>query len=108
MKVDVGIWNKLTKLVLFLLVVAAVMAVAISYLPLIQDNQRMRKAIQVTRAEIAREQHAIAALQSRIAALHTDSQTVEREAREVLGYAKPGETVIRFEEPEPRPRVQTP
>ncbi|HIE69770.1 MAG TPA: septum formation initiator family protein, partial [Planctomycetes bacterium] len=39
---------------------------------------------------------------SAIEALRNDPQTVERFAREKLGLAKPGETVIRFEKPEPR------
>ena len=38
-------------------------------------------------------------LKTSIDALKRDPKTVERLARETLGYAKPGETVIRFEEP---------
>jgi cell division protein FtsB len=38
-------------------------------------------------------------LQAQIDALQNDPQTVERLAREKLGYAKPDETVIRFETP---------
>ena len=36
-------------------------------------------------------------LQAQIDALQNDPKTVERLAREKLGYAKPDETVIRFE-----------
>ena len=35
-----------------------------------------------------------------IDALRNDPETVERYAREKLGLARPGETVIRFEEPD--------
>ena len=97
MNVDLGIWNKLTKVVAYLMVAAAVMAVGISYLPLIQDNEQMRKAIQATQSEIALEKIEVAKLEARVDALSHDPKAVEREAREVLGFAKPGETVIRFE-----------
>ena len=43
MNVDLGIWGKLTKLVVFLLVVAGVMGVAVWYLQVIRQNQRMRE-----------------------------------------------------------------
>ena len=36
-------------------------------------------------------------MKAAINALQKDPKTVERLARERLGYAKPGETVIRFE-----------
>ena len=39
--------------------------------------------------------------------LRTDPQAVERLAREKLGLAKPGETVIHFEGPVVAPVIQT-
>jgi cell division protein FtsB len=38
--------------------------------------------------------------------LQNDPQTVERLAREKLGYAKPDETVIRFEAPATNPAAR--
>jgi cell division protein FtsB len=38
-------------------------------------------------------------LQAEIEALRDDPKTVERLAREKLGYARPDETVVRFETP---------
>jgi hypothetical protein len=61
-RVDLGIWDKLTKAVVFLLILAAMVAVAVWYLPLIKQNERLRQ--EILRLE--------------------------------------GETVIRFEKPEPR------
>ena len=43
MKVDLGIWDKLTRVVIFLLFVAGILLVAIWYLPLIKQNERMRQ-----------------------------------------------------------------
>jgi cell division protein FtsB len=37
-------------------------------------------------------------LSAAIESMNNDPKAVERLAREKLGYAKPGETVIRFEE----------
>ena len=43
MKVDLSIWDKLTRVVIFLLFVAGILLVAIWYLPLIKQNERMPK-----------------------------------------------------------------
>jgi cell division protein FtsB len=96
MKVDLGIWDKLAKLVLFLIVLAAVLAVAVWYLPLIQRNERMRREILLLEGKIEQERQ----LNRQLKADHEaqkDPRTVERLAREKLNLAKPGETVIRFQ-----------
>jgi cell division protein FtsB len=67
------------------------------YLPLIQENTRMRTQILKLDQQIQDEQKKTEQLQSQIDALRNDPKTVERLAREKLGYAKPDETVIRFE-----------
>jgi cell division protein FtsB len=97
--VDLGIWGKLTRVVVFLLCAAGLVGVAVWYLPLIKQNERMRKVVlqldtQITKAEENNRQ-----LKMSIEALRYDPKAVERLARERLGYAKPGETVIRFDEP---------
>lgn len=97
MKLEVGIWNKLTRIVVVLLVVAGVLALWQWYLPLIRQNERMRKQIHRLEAEVQQEQKTSRELQESIRALTQDPKAVERLAREKLGYAKPGETVIRFE-----------
>ena len=43
MKVDLGIWDKLTRMVIFLVFVAGILLVAVWYLPLIKENERYRK-----------------------------------------------------------------
>jgi hypothetical protein len=45
MKVNLGIWDKLTRVVIFLLFIAGILLVAIWYLPLIKQNERMRREI---------------------------------------------------------------
>jgi cell division protein FtsL len=96
--VNLGIWDKLTKLIVTLLLLAAVLGVALWYFPLIRHNERLRKEILSLEAEIRKEEESLKKLKASIDALG-DPRTVERLAREKLSYAKPGETIIRFESP---------
>jgi cell division protein FtsB len=97
MNVDLGIWSKLTRVVIFLLLLAVVLGIAIWYLPLIQQNERMRKEVLRLDTQIQKEDDTSKQLKGSIDSLHNDPKAVERLARERLGYAKPGETVVRFE-----------
>jgi cell division protein FtsB len=99
MNVALSIWDKLTRLVIFLLFVAGLLAVAHWYLPLIQQNERFRKEILRLDTQIQKEAETGKQLRRSIENLRRDPKAVERLAREQLGYAKPGETVIRFETP---------
>lgn len=72
------------------------MGVFFWYLPVYKDNQRMRQEILSLEAEIKGEEVKQKQLETAIHNLRDDPKTVERLAREKLGYAKPGETVIFF------------
>jgi cell division protein FtsB len=95
--VDLGIWGKLTRVVIFLLMLAGVLGVAVWYLPVIRQNERMRQDILRLDGEIEKADETARELKSATDALKYDPKAVERLARERLGYARPGETVIRFE-----------
>jgi len=97
--VNLGIWSKLTRVVTGLLLVAGLLALAVWYLPLIRQNERFRKDVLRLDGQIAIEETTAKELKTSIDSLRNDPKSVERLAREKLGYAKPGETVIRFEEP---------
>ena len=99
-RVDLGIWDKLTKALVFLVILAAMMAVAVWYLPLIKQNERMRQEILRLEGEIIKEEELARRSRTSIEALRNDPKTVERFAREKLGLAKRGEAVFRFEEPD--------
>jgi len=99
-RIDTGIWGKLTKAVVFLFVVAALLAVAVWYLPLIKQNERMRSEILRLQQEVTTEEDTARQIKIQIDALRSDPETVERYAREKLGLARAGETVIRFEQPD--------
>jgi len=97
MNVNVGLWDKLSKVVIFLLFVAALTAVFFWYLPLIQWNQNYRKRLLSYDAEIGRQEKVSHQLKVSIDAMQNDPKTVERLVRERLGWAKPGEMVVRFQ-----------
>ena len=67
------------------------------YLPLIQQNERYRREIYRLDDELQKQAELSKQLHAQIDALRNDPGTVERLARETLHYAKPDETVIRFE-----------
>ncbi len=97
MKVDLGIWDKLTRLVIFLLFIAGLLGLAIWYLPLIKQNERWRKEIQRFDTQIKKEEETGRQLQAAIKSLSTDPKASKRLARETFGNAKPGETVPPFD-----------
>ena len=94
-----SIWTKLSRAIVLLLFLAGVLAVVVCYLPLIRQNERMRKEILRQDAQIRQAEETRKQLTAATDALKHDPKTVERLARETLGYAKPGETVVRFEAP---------
>ncbi|MBI1839627.1 MAG: septum formation initiator family protein [Verrucomicrobia bacterium] len=94
-----SIWDLLTKFVLFLLFVAAGVGIFFWYLPLIQQNQRMRKDVAVLESEIRAEEKARKSLRAQTEAVMNDPRTVERLARERLVYARTNETIFVFDAP---------
>jgi cell division protein FtsB len=95
--VDLGIWSKLTHLVIVLLCIAGVLGVAVWYLPVIRQNERLRRQILKLDAQIAKAEESNRILYRKIESLRFDPKAIERLARERLTYARPNETVIRFE-----------
>lgn len=102
MNVNLGIWDKLAKLTILLLFLLGLVGVALWYLPLIKQNERMRQQLLQNEARIKIEEERHRLLRVATEAARSNPKTVERMARANLGYAKPGETVVRFEEPAQR------
>jgi len=94
--VDLGIWGKLSRVVVFLLCIAGLLGVALWYLPLIRQNERMRRVVLQLDTQFAKVEENNRQLKVSIESLKRDPKAVERLARERLGYAKPGETMIHF------------
>ena len=101
MKVDLGIWSKLTQAVVVLVVLAILILIGMTYLPLIRENERMRAKMDRLDAELQQQELISKQLKAEIEALGNDPKTIERLVREKLGYAKPDETVIHFDSTAP-------
>lgn len=96
MQVQLGIWDKLTKLVLMLLFIAVLAGVFFWYLPLIQKNQNYRRRLLAVEAEMAQQEKVNRQLKAGIDQMQNDPKAVERLAREKLGWARTNEMVVRF------------
>ena len=97
MNVDLGIWGRLTRIVIGLLVIALLAIIWQQFLPIIKQNERMRRTSLSLDTKIQAEEAAQKQYKSSIDTLRYDTNAIERLAREKLRYAKPGETVIVFE-----------
>jgi cell division protein FtsB len=102
MRVNLGIWDKLSRVIIFLLFLAGLLGVFVWYLPLIKQNQRFRKELLALETKIQEQERLGRQLRLSIDAVQNDPRTVERLAREKLGLARTNETVIRFETPAAR------
>jgi cell division protein FtsB len=103
MKVNLGVWDTLTRVVIFLLFIAGILLVGIWYLPLIKQNERMRAKILKLDDQIREQEETARQMKNSMDALRREPKAVERLARETFGYAKTGEVVIRFEQPVTNP-----
>jgi cell division protein FtsB len=99
MNVDLGIWDKLTRVVIFLLLIAGLLGVAVWYLPVIKKNERMRKKIIELDVQLEKSEETARQSKASFDALRYDLKSVERLSRERLGYARTDEIVVRFEPP---------
>lgn len=99
MEPNVGIWDRLTKAVLFLLLVALVILLMQLYVPLFKQNQRYRERNLELEADILKEEMLAASMEKEIRDLQTDPEAITRRSREQLGYGKQGEAIFRFETP---------
>ena len=97
MHVNLGIWDKLTKVVIFLLFLAGLAGVFFWYLPLIQENERFRRHILQLDSKIQEQERYARYLDTQIKAVQHDKRTIERLARERLNFARPNEIIIHFE-----------
>ncbi len=98
MNVNLGIWDKLTRVIIFLLLIAAAIGVGVWYSPVLKQNERLRKRAFELDQKIQQEQQLSKKLEESLKSMQ-NPRTVERLARERLSYAKPGETVVRFDTP---------
>lgn len=93
------VWDKLSYVVVGLLVAAALAAAFFLYLPLFQTNNQLRRQIYALDAKILEQERLKARLKATFDAVQKDPRTIERLARGRLGFARSNETVFVFEPP---------
>ena len=96
-QVNLGVFGWLNRLMLGLIVAALMAMIVLKYRPLIRKNESMSREMQTRHLEVQALESQVARNQARIEALRSDPRTVEREAREQLGLAKPDEQVVTFQ-----------
>ena len=99
MKVDLGIWEKLPRVIIGLLITATLVAITLRYLPGIRANEMQRRQILLLQAE-----HDLLVAQAETLRSEIDvflsPRAVERLARVLLNRARTNEIVIRIEPPQ--------
>ncbi|KAB2667620.1 MAG: hypothetical protein DVB31_08005 [Verrucomicrobia bacterium] len=95
--VNLGVLGWLNRLMLWLIGLAIVTLIVLKYVPLIYENERLRREMQVDQDAVHRLETQVNRNQVRIEALRNDPRTIEREAREQIGLAKPDEQVVTFQ-----------
>lgn len=103
-QVDIGVFGWLNRLMVGLIILALVALIVLKYVPLIRKNEAMNRDLQSRREEVQKMATQVARNAARIEALRSDPRTVEREARELLGLARPDEQVVTFQTPPGRGR----
>ncbi len=96
MKVDLGIWHQLTRLMVVVIGITALTGLVYWYLPLIRTNERMRQKNLSLETEVAEREKRVVQEEAAMKLLQNDPKTIERMARQKLGFAKTGEVVIFF------------
>ena len=97
MKVNLGIWQQLTRLIIGAILVALVVGVGYWYVPLRQQNQRLREDNYRLKLEVQKLEDSVREREKYVNDLKNDPRTIERMARSKLGLSRTGETVFYFE-----------
>ncbi len=90
--------NSVPKAAIFLVIVSIIIMIGVCYFPEMRKNKGMREKIIQLDEQIKKEELTEKELRGYIDALRNDPKTIERLLRE-NGFARPGETVFRFEKP---------
>jgi cell division protein FtsB len=99
MNVDLGIWGRLSRVMFFLMLLAAVCGAFVINLPNVRQNEQFRRRILSLETQIQQEEQTARNLRASIEAMRKDPRTVERRARETLRVGRTNETILVFEAP---------
>lgn len=99
MQATTAVWNRLSGLMLVLLLAAGVLAVGLWYWPEIRRNEQLQAERLDLERQLADTRARGDALRAQLRALTEHPAAMERLIRERLGLARPGEWVVHFEPP---------
>ena len=104
---DLGVMARLNRVLPWLIGLGVLGLVLTRYVPQIHKNEEMQRQLEQKREEVLRLESEVSRLRAENNALARDPRTVERTAREQLGYARADERVVTYQEPDnqrPAPR----
>ena len=82
MNINLGIWDKLTKLTIFCLFILGLVCVGVWYLPLIRQNEHMRQDLLKLETKIKVAQERERELRTAYDSARTNPKTIESMVRE--------------------------
>jgi cell division protein DivIC len=101
-------WQRLLRFGYFLVLLVMLALAGAVYWPVIQRHQSLEEKKQTIAREIDEGRKRTLLLQEELDALWSDPYFIERMARDLLNFGRPGETIYRFPPYEPVPSYMAP
>jgi cell division protein FtsB len=100
-----GIWHSLNRFLFTLIVLAAAVPVAHSFLPEVQKRKDQETRLQELQTEIDKQRMQLARYEHEATLLKRDREYIETLARDKFDLMKPGETIFRVDPAKPSPNA---
>jgi cell division protein FtsB len=98
---DETVWHRLNRLVLALMVLAALVAIGCLFLPLLNVRRDQAERVEQLKGDIEKQKLALQRRQREVDLLQNDPAYIETIARDRLEVMKEGETIFRLDPPPP-------
>ncbi len=98
---ETDFWRAVNSLLFFLVVIGAVVAIALAFVPELRRIEEMKATLAGLQKELAAQQLLLAQQQREEKWLNENPEFVELQARDRLGVMKEGETIFRLDESAP-------
>lgn len=96
-----SLWHRLNRLVLGLVVLAALIGIACLFLPLLNDRKDQATRVEALQGKIEEQRRDLQRREREVRLLQNDPEYIELMARDRLEQMKPGETIFRLDAPPP-------
>ncbi len=95
------LWHRLNRLLVLLVVIAALITVGCLFLPLLDDREDQTAKVEELQTKIDEQRRDLAKHEREVKLLQNDREYIELKARDSLEQMKPGEQIYRFDPPPP-------